>query len=36
MINEKFIFNPSQRYIIEILPSDEMTVGVIEPLKENS
>ena len=27
---EKFIFNPQQGYIIEILASDEMTVGVVE------
>src|ERR1700679_3058852 len=26
---EKFIFNPSAGYIIEILPSDLMTIGII-------
>lgn len=26
---EKFIFNPTQGYIIEILPSDQMTVGLV-------
>lgn len=26
---EKFIFNPELGYIIEVLPGDEMTVGVI-------
>lgn len=26
---EKFIFNPHQGYIIEILPSDEMTIGIM-------
>lgn len=31
---EKFIFNLQQNYIIEILPSDEMTVGVVESIKE--
>jgi len=29
---EKFIFNPDLGYIIEILPSDEMTIGIVRPL----
>ncbi len=27
---DKFIFNPSEGYIIEILPGDDITVGVID------
>lgn len=33
---EKFIFNPTQGYIIEVLAGDLMTVGVISASKTNN
>jgi hypothetical protein len=32
---EKFIFNPYEGYIIEILPGDSMTVGVVSTINKD-
>jgi hypothetical protein len=32
---EKFIFNPYIGYIIEILPGDSMTVGVVSTINKD-
>lgn len=31
---EKFIFNPDLGYILEILPGDKMTIGIVKPFQE--